>query len=66
MPSMRCMMTAGKALIGDECAGYNCSAVAINNPFAFDELLYLLMCIAPETLVKTDTGCKPKKLVAEY
>lgn len=44
MPSMRCMMTAGKALERDNVAGYNCSYVAIDDPKAFDELLYVLMC----------------------
>ena len=44
MPSMRCMMTAGKALERDHVAGYNCSFVAIDDPKAFDELLYILMC----------------------
>lgn len=44
MPSMRSLMTAGKALERDEVAGYNCSAIAINDPIAFDEALYLLMC----------------------
>lgn len=44
MPSMRCMMTAGPALARDEVAGYNCSYVAIDDPKAFDEMLYILMC----------------------
>ena len=44
MPSMRCMMTAGKALRRDQVAGYNCSYLAIDDPKAFDEMLYILMC----------------------
>lgn len=44
MPSMRALMTAGKALHIDNIAGYNCSAIAINNPRCFDEIFYLLMC----------------------
>lgn len=44
MPSMRCMMTAGKALEHDEVAGYNCSYLAIDNVRAFDEIMYILMC----------------------
>ena len=44
MPSMRCMMTAGKALEIDNVAAFNCSMMAINHPYAFDELLYILMC----------------------
>ena len=44
MPSMRCLMTAGKALEKDNMAGYNCSYIAIDHPRAFDEILYVLMC----------------------
>ena len=44
MPSMRCLMTAGEALERDEAAGYNCSFIAIDNPRAFDEILYILSC----------------------
>jgi len=44
MPSMRCMMTAGAALDRDNVAGFNCSYLAIDDPKAFDELLYVLMC----------------------
>lgn len=43
MPSMRCLMTAGDALKRENVAGYNCSFVAIDNPRAFDEILYILM-----------------------
>lgn len=44
MPSMRTMMTAGKALDRDNVAGYNCSYVAIDDVRAFDEIMYILMC----------------------
>ena len=44
MPSMRCLMTAGPALERDPSAGYNCSFIAIDNPRAFDEILYILSC----------------------
>ena len=44
MPSMRCLMSAGAALERDEIAGYNCSFIAIDNPKAFDEVMYVLMC----------------------
>lgn len=44
MPSMRSLMTAGPALDRDEMAGYNCSALPIDHPRAFDEILYVLMC----------------------
>lgn len=44
MPSMRAMMTAGKALERNHVAAYNCSYIPIDHPRAFDELLYILMC----------------------
>ena len=44
MPSMRCLMSAGKALARDNAAGYNCAGAAILDPKYFDELFYLLMC----------------------
>jgi len=44
MPSMRCLMTAGKALERDNAAGFNCSYLPIDHPRAFDELMYILMC----------------------
>jgi ribonucleoside-diphosphate reductase alpha chain len=44
MPSMRALMTAGAALDRDEVAGYNCSYIAVDNPRAFDEAMYVLMC----------------------
>lgn len=44
MPSMRSMMTAGKALTRDHVAGYNCSYVAVDHPRVFDETMYILMC----------------------
>ena len=44
MPSMRAMMTAGKALDRDNTAGYNCSYLPVDDPKAFDEAMYILMC----------------------
>jgi len=44
MPSMRTLMTAGKALDRDNVAGFNCSYVAIDHPLAFSELMYILLC----------------------
>jgi len=44
MPSMRSLMTAGKALDRDNVAGYNCAYLPIDNVRAFDELFYILMC----------------------
>jgi len=43
MPSMRSLMTAGKALDRDEVAGFNCAAIAVAHPRVFDEIFYLLM-----------------------
>jgi len=43
MPSMRALMTAGKALEREHIAGYNCSYIPIDSPRAFDEVLYILM-----------------------
>jgi ribonucleoside-triphosphate reductase (thioredoxin) len=44
MPSMRALMTAGKALERDNTAGYNCSYLPIDDPKAFDEAMYILLC----------------------
>lgn len=43
MPSMRAMMTAGKALARDHLAGYNCAAIAVDSPRVFDEVFFILM-----------------------
>jgi len=43
MPSMRALMTAGKALERENISGYNCSYIPIDNPKAFDEVLYILL-----------------------
>lgn len=44
MPSMRALMTAGKALDRDHVAGYNCAYLTVSRPQAFDEALYILCC----------------------
>ncbi len=44
MPSMRALMTAGKALDTSHIAGYNCSYVVVDHPRAFDEAMFILMC----------------------
>jgi len=44
MPSMRALMSAGKALDRDNIAGYNCSALPVDSPRSFDEAMYILMC----------------------
>ena len=43
LPSMRALMTAGPALERENVAGYNCSFLAVDDPRAFDEALYILM-----------------------
>ncbi|RLA62111.1 MAG: ribonucleoside-triphosphate reductase, partial [Epsilonproteobacteria bacterium] len=43
MPSMRGMMTAGKALERDNIAEYNCTASAVIHPAIFSEAFYILM-----------------------
>lgn len=44
MPSMRALMTAGEALDRQNVAGYNCSYLPIDDPKAFDEAMYILLC----------------------
>lgn len=44
MPSMRSVMSAGKALERDNVAGFNCAYTAIDHLRCFDEIMYILMC----------------------
>lgn len=44
MPSMRAMMTAGKALSFDHSAAYNCAYTPVDSLTAHDEAFYLSMC----------------------
>lgn len=44
MPSMRSLMTAGRALERDNVAGFNCAYAAVDNVRVFDEIMYVLMC----------------------
>lgn len=44
MPSMRALMTAGKALDRDNTAGYNCSYLPVDDPKSFDEAMFILLC----------------------
>lgn len=44
MGSMRSIMTAGPALARDNTAGYNCAYVAVDDPKAFDEAMFILLC----------------------
>ena len=44
MPSMRAIMTAGPALERQNVAAFNCSYIPIDDPKAFDEAMYILLC----------------------
>jgi len=44
LPSMRLMMTAGKAAERDNVCAYNCSYLPIDDQKAFDEAMYILLC----------------------
>lgn len=44
MPSMRSLMTAGPALDRDNTSGYNCSYLPVDDPRAFDEAMFILLC----------------------
>jgi ribonucleoside-diphosphate reductase alpha chain len=44
MPSMRAMMTAGKAADRDNTCIYNCSYLPVDDPKAFDEAMFILLC----------------------
>jgi ribonucleoside-triphosphate reductase len=43
MPSMRALMTAGKALGRDNTAGYNCSYLPVDDVKSFDEAMFILL-----------------------
>jgi ribonucleoside-diphosphate reductase alpha chain len=44
MPSMRSMMTSGLAASRDNTCMYNCSYLVIDDPKAFDEAMFILLC----------------------
>ena len=44
VPSMRAMMTAGKSADRDNTCVYNCSYLPIDDPKAFDEAMFILLC----------------------
>ena len=44
VPSMRAVMTAGQALERQNVAAFNCSYLPIDDPKAFDEAMYILLC----------------------
>ena len=43
-PSMRAMMTSGPALERDNTCAYNCSYLPVDDPKAFDEAMFILLC----------------------
>ena len=43
-PSMRAMMTAGPAANRDNTCMYNCSYLPVDDPKAFDEAMFILLC----------------------
>lgn len=44
MPSMRTVMTAGKAAKRDNTCMYNCAYMPVDNVVAFDEAMFILLC----------------------
>ena len=44
VPSMRSIMTAGKALERDNTAGYNCAYLPVDDIKCFDEAMFILLC----------------------
>jgi len=44
LPSMRSVMTAGKALERTNVAAYNCSYLPVDHMRSFDESMYILLC----------------------
>lgn len=44
MPSMRAMMTAGPAANRDNTCIFNCSYLPVDDPKAFDEAMFILLC----------------------
>ena len=44
MPSMRAMMSSGKAFDRDNVAGYNCSYLPVDDIRSFDEAMFILLC----------------------
>lgn len=44
LPSMRAVMTAGEALRRDNTCAFNCAYLAVDDPKAFDEAMFILLC----------------------
>ena len=44
VPSMRAMMCAGPAMERDNTCAYNCAYLAVDDPKAFDEAMFILLC----------------------
>jgi len=53
LPSMRSIMTAGDALERDNTAGYNCAYLPVDDPKAFDEAMFILLCGKPTKKCRT-------------
>lgn len=58
VPSMRSMQFGGKAVFAHNERIYNCAAGHIVSLRSFAEFFFLLLCMHPDTLVKTKTGSK--------
>lgn len=56
LASRRLHWSAGKAAEINNICIYNCSYLVLDTWDAFAEMLYLLMCFHPDTLVQTDQG----------
>ena len=44
VPSMRALMTSGKALDRDSTCGYNCAYSPVDDVKVFDEAMFILLC----------------------
>ena len=44
LPSMRAVMTAGEALRRDNTRAFNCAYLVVDDPKAFDEAMFILLC----------------------
>lgn len=61
LPSMRSLQFGGKPIELNPARGYNCSALHVDHPDAFPEIMFLLLsgCFEKGTMVKTKNGDKP-------
>lgn len=56
--SQRALQFGGKGILDKNERIYNCSSGHIDRPRAFQEAMFLLLCFAPETKIKTNSGIK--------